>query len=69
MKVTFEVYEFNSKGEVTGFKVFRGKEQIGTLEYRENNWIGAVIKKMSVQINVGSSVEQVANWVLTEYGR
>lgn len=41
-------YEKNLADEVTGFKVYFGGEQIGTLEHRSHEWIAATIEGHSI---------------------
>ena len=38
--VWFQVYEVNRCGRATGYKVMKGRQQVGTLEYRDPCWIG-----------------------------
>ena len=38
--VWFQVYEVNRCGRATGYKVMKGRQQVGTLEYRDPCWEG-----------------------------
>lgn len=41
-------YEKNLNNEVTGYKAFEGSEQVGTLEFRNGEWIGATVEDCSI---------------------
>lgn len=41
-------YEKNLNNEVTGYKAFEGSEQVGTLEFRSGEWIGATVEGHSI---------------------
>ncbi len=41
-------YEKNLNQEVTGYKAFEGSEQVGTLEFRNGEWIAATIDGCSI---------------------
>lgn len=45
--ITFNQYEVTD-GIATGYKVYNGSEQVGTLEFRSNEWIAATIDGCSI---------------------
>lgn len=60
-------YEVKSEA-ITGFKVYRSKEQVATIEKRNESWIGAVLvglKVMQIQHEVFDVVLSKVN-ILTK---
>ena len=62
--VWFQVYEVNRCGRATGYKVMKGRQQVGTLEYRDPCWIGAVTKSKKIVMKQDASVRTVVDWVV-----
>ena len=62
--VWFQIYEVNSCGRATGYKVMKGRQQVGTLEYRDRCWIGAVTQGVKIVMKQDVSVRAVVDWVV-----
>ncbi|BEH90464.1 MAG: hypothetical protein HFE54_04890 [Turicibacter sp.] len=62
--VWFQVYEVNRCGRATGYKVMKGRQQVGTLEYRDPCWIGAVSDGSKIVMKQDASVRAVVDWVV-----
>lgn len=63
----FKEYEMNQEGVVTGYQVLWDDEQVATLEYRSDTWIGAVIKDIKVITKCDKSVMRVVSWITSEF--
>lgn len=62
----FKEYEVNNRGVVTGYKIIFNGEQIATMEYRNDCWIGAVTKDIKIMTKLDSSVMRLADWIINE---
>ena len=62
--VWFQIYEVNACGRATGYKVMKGRQQVGTLEYRDRCWIGAVTQGVKIVMKQDVSVRNVVDWVV-----
>lgn len=62
--VWFQIYEVNACGRATGYKVMKGRQQVGTLEYRDRCWIGAVTQGVKIIMKQDVSVRAVVDWVV-----
>ena len=62
--VWFQIYEVNACGRATGYKVMKGRQQVGTLEYRDRCWIGAVTQGVKIVMKQDVSVRAVVDWVV-----
>lgn len=62
--VWFQIYEVNACGRATGYKVMKGRQQVGTLEYRDRCWIGAVTQGVKIIMKQDVSVRNVVDWVV-----
>ena len=62
-QIKLDGYEM-SNGIITGYKVYKLNEQIGTLEFREGEWIVGVLIGYKVKVQVFSHFQQAYEWIL-----
>ena len=60
IELALVAYEVNSEG-LTGFKVFKKDQQVGTIEKRDGAWIGAVLSGYKILTFRNIHFESVVN--------
>ena len=63
----FKEYEMNEVGVVTGYQVLCEDQQVATLEYRSDIWIGAIVKDIQILTKCDKSVMRLATWIINEF--
>ncbi len=60
--IYLEPYELN-KGSITGYKIYNRREQIATLEFRNYEWILAMIDEDQLIIRKLGGISEACDWI------
>jgi len=61
--IKLDGYEMN-QGMITGYKVYRVDEQIGTLEFRNNEWIAGLLVGFKIEVKTFNYFQLAYNWFI-----
>lgn len=62
-RIILDSYEMN-QGMITGYKIYRVDKQIGTLEFRNNEWIAGLLVGVKIEVKTFKYFQLAYNWCI-----
>ncbi len=60
--IFLEPYE-STQGSITGYKIYNENEQVATLEFRNSEWIAAMLEGAKLKIKRSEEFSEVCDWI------